>query len=81
MTDRTQDYDTTNTVPSAGNVPTLFPAVEYIVNGEKYCKPGNNPYLQPIVPLTSTWSTLKTSIDNMQPTANTNQGIGLAWGG
>ena len=80
MTDRTQDYDTTNTVPSAGNVPTLFPAVEYIVNGEKYCKPGNNPYLQPIVPLTSTWSTLKTSIDNMQPTANTNQGIGLAWG-
>ena len=32
------------------------------------------------MPLTNTWSTLKTSITNMQPTGNTNQGIGLAWG-
>jgi hypothetical protein len=36
--------------------------------------------LQPIVPLTYTWATLKTNIGNMQPTGNTNQGIGLAWG-
>ena len=84
--DRTQDYDTKNTVPSSGNVPTLFPAEEYgptdwwgNVIGS-YCKAGSNPYLQPIVPLTYTWATLKDSITNMQPTGNTNQGIGLAWG-
>jgi Flp pilus assembly protein TadG len=80
MTDRTQDYDTKNTAPSAGNVPTLFPAEEYVSGSEKFCKTGNNPYLQPIVPLSYNWTTLKTSITNMQPTGNTNQGIGLAWG-
>jgi Flp pilus assembly protein TadG len=80
VTDRTQDYDTKNTVPSPGNAPTLFPADEFISGSEKYCKSGNNPYLQPVVPLTNTWATVKTSITNMQPTGNTNQGIGLAWG-
>ena len=80
VTDRTQDYDTKNTTPSAGNAPTLFPADEFISGSEKYCKTGNSPYLQPIVPLTSTWATVKNSITNMQPTGNTNQGIGLAWG-
>jgi Flp pilus assembly protein TadG len=78
--DRDQDYDTKNTPPSAGNAPTLFPAEEYISGSEKLCKTGNDPYLQPIVPLTQTWATVKTSINNMQPTGNTNQGIGLAWG-
>lgn len=84
--DRTQDYDTKNTVPSSGNVPTLFPAEEYGRTDwygnvtATYCKPGSNPYLQPIVPLTYTWANLKTNISNMQPTGNTNQGIGLAWG-
>jgi Flp pilus assembly protein TadG len=84
--DRTQDYDTKNTVPSSGNAPTLFPAEEYgptdwwgNVTGS-YCKVGSDPYLQPIVPLTYTWATVKDSITNMQPTGNTNQGIGLAWG-
>ena len=80
VTDRTQDYDTKNTTPSAGNAPTLFPADEYISGSEKYCKTGNDPYLQPVVPLTDTWATVKNSITNMKPTGNTNQGIGLAWG-
>jgi Flp pilus assembly protein TadG len=79
VTDRDQDYDTKNTTPVASNTSTLFPAEEYVSGSEKYCKSGNNPYLQPIVPLSYNWSTLKTSITNMQPTGNTNQGIGLAW--
>ena len=32
------------------------------------------------MPLTYDWSALKTSIDSLVPTGNTNQGIGLAWG-
>jgi hypothetical protein len=31
------------------------------------------------MPLSYSWSSLKTLIDNMDPTGNTNQGIGLAW--
>lgn len=80
VADRTQDYDTKNTAPSAGNAPTLFPAEEYVSGSSKYCKTGNNPYLQTIVPMTNTWATVKNSITNMHPTGNTNQGIGLAWG-
>ncbi len=77
FTDRTQDYDTTNTTPVSSA--TLFPAEEYVSGSAKYCKVGNNPYLQPIMPLTNNWSSLKTLTTNMQPTGNTNQGIGLAW--
>ena len=33
-----------------------------------------------IVPLSYDWASLKTAIDNLDPTGNTNQGIGLAWG-
>jgi hypothetical protein len=80
MTDREKDYDTKNTTPDANNAPTQFPAEEYISGSEKFCKTGNDPYLQPIVPLSYNWTALKTSITNMQPTGNTNQGIGLAWG-
>jgi Flp pilus assembly protein TadG len=80
VTDRTQDYDTKNTVPSAGNAPTMVIPEEYVSGSTKYCKSGSSTYLQPIVPLSNDWSALKTSITNMQPTGNTNQGIGLAWG-
>lgn len=77
VTDRDQDYDTKNTAPTTTG--TRFPAEEYVSGGEKFCKPGNNPYLQPIMPLSYNWSALKTLIGNMQPTGNTNQGIGMAW--
>jgi Flp pilus assembly protein TadG len=77
FTDRTKDYDTTNTPPTAGD--TLFPAEEYLSPSPKYCQVGNNPYLQPVMPLSNKWDSLKTLITNMQPTGNTNQGIGLAW--
>jgi Flp pilus assembly protein TadG len=77
VTDRDQDYDTKNTAPTTSV--TRFPAEEYVSGGEKFCKPGNHPYLQPIMPLSYNWSALKTLIGNMEPTGNTNQGIGMAW--
>ncbi len=79
LTDRDQNYDTLNTTPTTSNTSTLFPAEEYTSGNEKYCKSGNDPYLQPIMPLSYNWTSLKTLIDNMEPTGMTNQGIGLAW--
>ena len=80
VTDRDQDYDTKNTEPSSSNAPTMVVAEEYTSGSTNYCKTGSSSYVQPIVPLSSNWSTLKTAIDNLEPTGNTNQGIGLAWG-
>jgi hypothetical protein len=77
VTDRDQDYDTKNTAPT--NSATRFPAEEYVSGGEKFCKPGNSPYLQKIMPLSYDWSALKNLITAMQPTGMTNQGIGMAW--
>jgi hypothetical protein len=79
ITDRSQPYDTQNTAPTAGNVPTLFPADEYYENSEYYCKPGNNPPLQQLMPLSYDWTAIKTTITAMQPTGGTNQPIGIAW--
>lgn len=74
FTDRTQNYDTTNTAPSAGNTPTLFPAEQY-----SYCD-NSGAKIATIMPLSYDWTALKAKIDTMVPTGNTNQGIGLAWG-
>jgi Flp pilus assembly protein TadG len=79
VTDRTQNYDTLNTAPVAAITDTFFPAEEYYENSEYYCKPGNQPPLQQIQPLTYNWSSLKTMVNAMQPTGGTNQPIGLAW--
>lgn len=79
VTDRTQPFDTQNTAPTTSNVPTLFPADEYYENSERYCKPGNSPLLQPIMPLSYDWTSIKATINAMQPTGGTNQPIGLAW--
>ena len=79
VTDRTQPYDTQNTVPTSGNVPTLFPADEYYENSETYCKPGNDPPLQQLMPLSYDWTAIKATINAMQPTGGTNQPIGIAW--
>ncbi|OKO75197.1 pilus assembly protein TadG [Bradyrhizobium sp. NAS80.1] len=75
VVDRDQDYDTKNTTPTSGNVGTLFPAEQY-----SYCNTANSAYLQPIMPLSYDWTSLKGRIDAMKPTGNTNQGLGLAWG-
>ena len=77
VTDRDQDYDTLNTAPTSSA--TRFPAEEYVSGNDKYCKSGNNPYLQPILPLSYDWDTIKRRIGDMEPTGNTNQGIGMAW--
>jgi Flp pilus assembly protein TadG len=79
FTDRDKDFDTMNTTPDLGTPSTLFPAEEYVSGSDKYCKSTNDPYLQPIMPLTYDWSALKTMVNKMEPTGNTNQGIGLAW--
>jgi Flp pilus assembly protein TadG len=81
VTDRTHPYDGKNvdTAPTASNVPTLFPAEEYYENSEYYCKPGNNPPLQQLMPLSYDWTAIKTTINAMQPTGGTNQPIGIAW--
>jgi Flp pilus assembly protein TadG len=79
FTDRTQNYDTTATAPTAANTATYFPADEYYENGELYCSSSNSPPLQPIVPLSTNWTSLKSAITAMQPTGGTNQAVGLAW--
>jgi Flp pilus assembly protein TadG len=79
ITDRTQDYDTTGDAPVSNIAATLFPANQYYENSEPYCKTNNSPLLEPIMPMTYSWSTLKTNIAAMQPTGGTNQAIGLAW--
>lgn len=80
LTDRTQNYDTQNTAPVAGTTATLFPAEQYYENSQSYCTTNNSPQLQPIIPLSYDWTSLKSSISTMQPTGGTNQPIGLAWG-
>jgi Flp pilus assembly protein TadG len=79
VTDRDKDYDTKNTPPTSANAPTMVFAEEYISGSDKYCKVGNDPYMPPIMPLSYDWAALKTMIGTLQPTGNTNQGIGLAW--
>src|SRR5215213_2892324 len=74
FTDRDQNYDTMNTTPTAATPSTLFPAEQY-----SYCNSNSSDYLQPIMPLSYNWTSLKSRIDAMEPTGNTNQGIGLAW--
>ena len=76
VTDRTQNYDITNAEPTSTNAPTMVVPEEY----GSYCKSSSSAYMPPIVPLTYNWTTLTDAIGKLQPTGNTNQGIGLAWG-
>ncbi|HEY1545332.1 MAG TPA: pilus assembly protein [Xanthobacteraceae bacterium] len=66
VTDRDQNYDTTNATPTSGG--TLFPAEQYDA-----CPTA-------IVPLTYDWTALGAAIDAMTPNGGTNQAIGAAWG-
>ena len=79
ITDRTQDFDTTGDAPTSNIAATLFPANQYYENGTAYCNPNSSTQLEPIMPMTYNWSTLKTNIGAMQPTGGTDQAIGLAW--
>jgi Flp pilus assembly protein TadG len=79
VTDRTQPNDATGVLPSTSDATTLFPANQYFENSVAYCDSSVSTPLEPIIPLSYTWSTLKDAINAMQPTGGTNQAIGLAW--
>jgi Flp pilus assembly protein TadG len=79
VVDRTQPNDATTVTPSS-DVTTKYPANQYYENGTPYCSNSSSPQLTPVIQLSSTWSTLKTAINNMQPTGGTNQAIGLSVG-
>ena len=68
VTDRTQNYDTTNAAPVAGQPATMFPAEQY-----SECPVA-------VQPLTENWTTLGGLVDRMRPAGNTNQAIGLQLG-
>jgi Flp pilus assembly protein TadG len=79
ITDRTQSFDETGDAPTSNIAATLFPANQYYENSEAYCRSNNSPALEPIMPMSYDWSTMKTNINAMQPTGGTNQSVGLAW--
>ncbi|WP_407152071.1 pilus assembly protein TadG-related protein [Bradyrhizobium sp. ORS 86] len=79
ITDRTQPNDATGVLPLLNDVTTRFPANEYYENNTAYCSSSASPQLEPIIPLSYDWSTLKTAVNAMQPTGGTDQAVGLAW--
>ncbi len=66
VTDRDQNFDTTNDPPLAGA--TLYPAEQY-----DSCPAS-------AIQLSNDWTSLGSKIDAMQPNGNTNQAIGLQMG-
>lgn len=66
VTDRDQNYDTTNDAPVAGG--TLYPAEQY-----DSCPAA-------LMELSNDWTSLSAKIADMQPAGNTNQAIGLQMG-
>jgi hypothetical protein len=66
VTDRDQNFDTTNDAPVAGA--TLYPAEQY------------NSCSVPLMQLTNDWTALNAKVDAMLPVGNTNQAIGLQVG-
>ena len=67
ITDRDQDYDTTNAAPSTSNTATMFPAEQY-----SSCPAA-------LMALSKDWTALTQKVDELQPSGNTNQTIGLQW--
>lgn len=67
--DRDEPYDARDTLPTSGDPATLHPAA-----------PCQSPGLLPVMPLTRDFAALRTAINNMNPTGNTNTAIGAAWG-
>ena len=67
VTDRDQNYDTTNTAPGTGA--TLYPAEQY-----SSCPSAS------VMGLSNDWTSLNAAIDTMTANGNTNQAIGLQLG-
>lgn len=68
VTDRDQNYDTTNDVPTLGDPSKMFYAEQYASCPEA------------LTPMSNSWTSLKSSIDSLSPAGNTDQAIGIAWG-
>jgi len=66
VTDRDQNYDTTNDAPLAGG--TLYPAEQYSSCDTQ------------LIGLSNNWTALSNTVNAMQPNGNTNQAIGLQMG-
>jgi Flp pilus assembly protein TadG len=66
LTDRDQNFDTTNDVPLAGA--NLYPTEQYSSCPAK------------LMGLSNDWTALNSKVDGMQPNGNTNQAIGLQMG-
>jgi Flp pilus assembly protein TadG len=80
IADRTQPNDSTGVAATTSDVTTLFPANQYGGGSPSYCSSSATLQLEPIIPLSYNWATLKTAINAMQPTGSTDQAVGLAWG-
>jgi Flp pilus assembly protein TadG len=80
VADRTQPNDATGVGATTSDVTTLFPANQYGEGSPSYCSSSATLQLEPIIPLSYNWTTLKTAINAMQPTGGTDQAVGLAWG-
>ncbi|MCQ0988117.1 VWA domain-containing protein [Jiella marina] len=69
IVDRTQPYDVQNDPPQNGTPDTLYPKSNCAINT-----------LLPVQPLTTNLAAMKTKVDLMQPSGNTNITIGVQWG-
>lgn len=74
VNDRDQNYDTSNTAPPSSIGASTTPSTAFYAEQFADCLPGT------VTAMSNQWSTLKTQIDNMSPSGNTNQAVGLAWG-
>jgi Flp pilus assembly protein TadG len=70
VNDRDQNFDTTNDAMTGSGTPSKLPYAEQWSD----CLPAI------ITPMSNQWSNLKTQINNMTPSGNTNQAVGLFWG-
>jgi len=73
VADRDQPYDV------SGSTTQPFPANEWYENSVAYCDSSVTNSLEPIIPLSYSWTTLKSAVNAMQPTGGTNQAVGMAW--
>jgi Flp pilus assembly protein TadG len=83
--DRNQNYDVQNTLPSTGNVATLFPAAPVGLYSQSGFTSANvicpSKLIGETDVLNSTgWTNLNNTVTNMTAGGATNQAIGLAWG-
>ncbi len=79
ITDRTQSYDETGDAPTTGNRRDAVPGQPVLREQHGLLHVQRSTPLEPIIPMTYNWSTLKTAVNAMQPTGGTDQSVGLAW--